>query len=148
MAHMFVTLIYGVLDVRTGRVTLCNASHNPPYVARQNGSVEAVNGARALALCLAGDFEYPDTALTLEPGDSLVLYTDGVTEAADKSGERFEDERLVACLEHVGQESPAEIIRDVLRRLEAFSGGVPQADDITLLALRYNGETQADARKK
>ena len=138
MAHLFVTLIYGVLDVRTGSVALCNAGHNLPYVVRKGGGVEAVNGARAGAL--PGRRLRVRGALTLKPGDGLVLYTDGVTEAVDKGGGRFEEERLVVCLERAGQETPAETIRDVLRALEAFSGGAPQADDITLLALRYNGD--------
>ena len=139
MPHMFVTLAYGVLDARTGAVALCNAGHPPPYVLRRDGRVEAVDGARGVGVCLTRDFEYAATALELAPGDTLVLYTDGVTEAADPAGQRFEEERLVACLERGGALGPAGLIRDVLRALEEFSDGTPPADDVTLLALHYAG---------
>jgi sigma-B regulation protein RsbU (phosphoserine phosphatase) len=143
MAHMFVTLVYGVLDRATGAVSLCNAGHNKPYLVRADGTVEIVDGARGLGVCLTGDFDYAPTDLTLAPGDSLVLYTDGVTEAADPERLQFEDERLVACLERTGGEAPSEIIRDVLRAVEEFSAGAPPADDITLLVLRYTGGRDA-----
>lgn len=139
MPNMFVTLVYGVLDIPSGNVTLCNAGHAPPYVARAGGEVEAVTGARSLGLCLKSDFEFTALKVELNPGDHLVLYTDGVTEASDASRRFFEDERLVACLERTNGEGPAEVIRDVLRAVEEFSDGAPAADDLTLLVLRYVG---------
>ncbi len=139
MPHMFVTLVYGVLDRRSGAVSLCNAGHNKPYLVRAGGAVEVVDGVRGVAVCLTGDFDYAPTDLALEPGDSLVLYTDGVTEAVDPARHLFEDERLVACLEQARGEPPSEVIRDVLGAVEAFSGGAPPADDITMLVLRYTG---------
>lgn len=143
MPRMFVTLVYGVLDARTGEVTLCNAGHNRPYVVRRDGRVEAVDGARGVGVCLTGDFEYAPIALTLAPGDGLVLYTDGVTEAADGRG-RFEEKRLEACLAHAGGAAAREVIRGVLRSVEAFTAGAPPFDDLTLLALRYTGNGFAE----
>lgn len=137
MPHMFVTLVYGVLDRTTGAVALCNAGHNKPYLVRADGTVEVVEGARGVGVCLVGDFDYAPINLDLGRGDSLVLYTDGVTEAVDPDRLQFEDERLMSCLERVGGEAPSEVIRDVLRAVEDFSAGAPPADDITLLVLRY-----------
>lgn len=137
MPHMFVTLVYGVLDIRTGAVSLCNAGHNKPYVLRSDGSVACIDGARGLAVCLIGDFEYTSTDLRLAPGDNLVFYTDGVTEAVNEERDQFENERFEACLEHARGEGPAGIIRTVQEAVEDFAGDAPPADDITLLVLKY-----------
>jgi sigma-B regulation protein RsbU (phosphoserine phosphatase) len=75
----------------------------------------------------------------LEKGDRLLLYTDGVTEAVNGIGEQFDDERLIECLAESRDEGPSEMIRDILRSVTGFSGGLTQADDITMLALQYNG---------
>lgn len=139
MPHMFVTLVYGVLDPQTGDVTLCNAGHNHPFLVRHDGHVELLETPRALAVCLHRDFEYRDTHLQLAPGETLVLYSDGVTEARDAAGGQFGDDRLTRCLLESRAERPAEIIRDVLRRLQAFCGSVPLSDDVTLLLLQYIG---------
>jgi phosphoserine phosphatase RsbU/P len=143
MPHMFVTLVYGLLDQETGTVTLCNAGHNRPYVIREDGSVEMVDSPRSIAVCLQPDFAYLDTEVSLLPGESLVVYSDGVTEAADGARERFEEDRLVACLEQAHGESPAEIIRDVLRAIEEFCGPIQPSDDVTLLVLQYAGAEEA-----
>lgn len=143
MPHMFVTLIYGVMDPVNGEVTFCNAGHMAPYVLRQDGRVETAEGVRGLAVCLKSDFEYGDTHVTLSPGESLVLYSDGVTEARNAEQEEFETTRLTECLEAAHGERPAEILRDVLRSLEEFCEGVPQTDDVTVLLLRYTGNGSA-----
>jgi serine phosphatase RsbU (regulator of sigma subunit) len=93
----------------------------------------------ALALCLVRDFAYADTPLTLQPGERLILYTDGVTEAANGERALFQEEGLARCLGRVGSESPSEVVRDVLRAVEEFSEGAPPADDVTLVVLRYKG---------
>lgn len=140
MPQMFVTLVYGVLDRASGAVSLCNAGHNKPYLVRAGGAVEVVDGARGIAVCLTRDFAYAPTDLALEPGDNLVLYTDGVTEAAGPDRHQFEDERLEGCLGQAGGELPSEVIRDVLRSVEDFTAGAPPADDVTLLVLQYVGD--------
>jgi phosphoserine phosphatase RsbU/P len=139
MPHMFVTLIYGILDTESGIVTLCNAGHNAPYVIRNDGQVQSVDGPRGLALCLKADFEYANTELVLSPLDALLIHSDGVTEARNAERGEFEEERLEACLQTAPGKPPASIIRDVLRAVERFSNGVPRADDVTLLVLQYRG---------
>lgn len=135
---MFVTLFYGILDVRTGLVTYANAGHNPPYLVRTDGTQSMLESTKGLALCLLADFPYGEKAVQLEPGDNILLYTDGVTEASNEEGEQFESERLEDCLSGLAR-VPAQLCRDVLRSVTAFSGGIDQSDDITLLALQYNG---------
>ena len=95
---MFVTCFYGVLDTRTGRIELCNAGHNPPYLLRGNGSVEPTPQVGGFMLGMFADATYQATTVDLAPGDSLVLYTDGVTEAVNAAEEPYDEERLEATL--------------------------------------------------
>jgi sigma-B regulation protein RsbU (phosphoserine phosphatase) len=140
LPRMFVTLVYGVLDARTGELTYCNAGHHPPYLLRRGEAVRAIDRTGGLGLCLAAEFEYRAGHLTLQPGDSLVLFSDGITEAVDADSEQFAEARLEGCLQRINGQEPAVLIRDVLRAVEAFSGGAAQSDDMTLLAVRYYGD--------
>ncbi len=139
LARLFVTLVYGILDTRTGEVRYSIAGHLPPFHLSAGGGAAPLPRTRGIGLCLLADFAYDTRAVTLAPGDALVLYTDGVTEATDAQRQQFSVERLHACLADATDESPGAVVRDLLRAIEAFSGGAPQADDITLLALRYHG---------
>lgn len=139
MPRMFVTAIYGILDTRTGEATFCSAGHHAPLIVRKNGTVQPAERAGGLGLCLIPEFGYTQGTIQMEKGDRILLYTDGVTEAINNLGEQFDDTRLIECLNDTRDEGPAEMIRDVLRSVMAFSGGLTQADDITMLALQYNG---------
>lgn len=139
MPRMFVTGVFGVLNTVTGEMEYCNAGHQQPFVLRNRGEIEEVERTGGLGLCLIPEFVYTSKRLTLAPGESVLLYSDGVTEAVDGSGEQFGDERLVDCLSLAHGKSPSEIIRDVLRSVTRFSGGRAQSDDITMLALQYKG---------
>jgi sigma-B regulation protein RsbU (phosphoserine phosphatase) len=137
---MFVTLFLGILDTRTGEVEYSSAGHNPPYVLRQGGGVEPVEGTGGTALGVVEGLEYLSKKLQLRKGDTLFLYTDGVTEAVDKQEDLFSDERLMEDLGALQGKTPEEMAAGIMARVNAFSEGMPQADDITILALRYNGE--------
>lgn len=139
MPQLFVTLFYGILDTKTGLVRYVNAGHHPPFVLRASGGVELLERTGGLGLCLRRDFDYGEKEVHLAPGDGLLLYTDGVTEAVDERGAEFGVERIAACLQESGPRMPAETIRAVLRAVESFSGGGAQGDDITLLSLKYAG---------
>ncbi len=136
--HMFVTLVYGVLDVRTGRLDYVLAGHPPPYLLR-DGSVEILERTGGIGLCLLPDFAFETRTMQLETGDSVVLFSDGVTEAMNAAGEQFSTSRVTECLRQCNGASAAEQVRDMLRAVERFTGGGLQDDDITLLALSYQG---------
>lgn len=136
MAHMFVTLVYGVLDLRTGAVAYANAGHHAPYVLRrQKGPAQLDRGG--LGLCILGDFDYETQHATLQPGEGLFLFTDGVSEAADVERALFGEERLHACLGRVNGEAPAAVIREVRQAIDGFTAGAAPSDDVTMLTLRY-----------
>lgn len=139
MPQMFVTLVYGIMDTRTGEVSYCNAGHHTPYVMKPSGEVIQLTRTGGLGLCLKPDFVYTAERVVLEPGDRLFLYSDGVTEAVNQWHDRYSDDRLLESLKEVGYVTPAETIREVYRSITRFSDGVVQNDDITMLALKYQG---------
>jgi serine phosphatase RsbU (regulator of sigma subunit) len=136
---MYVTVFYGVLDTRNGEVAYCNAGHNPPFVLRRDGSVEPLAQTGGMVLGLFEHTPFEAGRLVLEPGDGLFTYTDGVTEASDLAGEEFTTSRLQPCLARCGGQELDVVIRTVGAEMAAFVGAAPQADDITMLALRYLG---------
>lgn len=138
--NLFVTLIYGVLNLDNGTVDYVAAGHQPPYLLR-NGSVDELPRTGGLGLCLVPEFEFEAQSVQLQPDDSLLLFTDGVTEARDDGSDQFSELRIVECLARNSSPSAAGKVRDVLRAVEQFTDGLPQADDITLLALTYRGQT-------
>lgn len=137
--EMFVTAFYGILNTRTGEVTYCNAGHNPPYIVRRDGRVEAVPSTQGLMLGLMENWNHQEKKITLERGDALVLYTDGITEALDRASNQFTDERLTDCLKRFQPPVVTDIVAGVIKEVEAFADGAPQADDMTMLALAYLG---------
>lgn len=136
-AEMFVTAWLGILDITTGKIEFANAGHNPPLIRRMNGEVETVEGPRSLVLAAMPKTRYRTGSLRLNPGDALLLYTDGVTEANDTTGAFFGDERLSATLASAASNAPSTICNQLRFTLAAFAAGAPQADDITILALQY-----------
>jgi phosphoserine phosphatase RsbU/P len=135
---MFVTVFYGVLHTDTGELEYCLAGHNPPFLLL-TGSIRELREPAGL---MAGAFEhaiYETGRVMMNPGESIFLFTDGVTEAANGTGDFFSDDRLVQVLDRVNGGLPEEIITTVLSELRTFSAGAVQSDDITSMALRYNG---------
>ncbi len=133
---MFVTVWCGILDLGSGRITYANAGHNPPAVRRADGRVEFLDLASAPALGIDEDAAYREGTTTLEPGDVLLMYTDGVTEALDAKEELFSEDRLQTELAASGLRDARDLAEHVLARVTAFAGDTPQADDIALLVLR------------
>jgi serine phosphatase RsbU (regulator of sigma subunit) len=130
---MFVTLFYAVLDPATRSLTYCNAGHNPPLLRRADGQVEALpRGGTALGAL--PDPLLKDQALSLRPGEALVAYTDGVTEAANAAGEEFGVARLCRCLEAAAP-APGRLVGAVMSELETFLAGAPLGDDVTLVVV-------------
>jgi sigma-B regulation protein RsbU (phosphoserine phosphatase) len=138
-AEMFVSVFYGILDTRTGGFEYSNGGHNRPYLLRQGGAADLLEGTGGAVLGALEDRQYAAKSATLRPGDGVFLYTDGVTEAMDASGNLFSDARLRATLERRRGDPPEALIGAVMDELIRHAGGFAQSDDITTLAIRYRG---------
>ena len=134
---MFVTCFHAVLDTRTGVVEFSNAGHNPPYVLRADGRVETTEEAGGFMLGAFPGVAYDHATLHLQPCDTLVLFTDGVSEAVGPLDELYGDDRLVGCLEGLCRGPCDEFVRGVLADVQTFAAGTPAADDTTLLAITW-----------
>ncbi len=134
----FVTLFYAVVDEQARTLTYVNAGHNPPILRRADGTIETLEPTGPVIGFLE-NMEYGEVTVPLLPGDLLVLYTDGVTEAEGESGGMFGEERLRSVVEEVA-ELPADAVAAVIRdAVMAFAGKAPQFDDITVVVLRVVG---------
>jgi sigma-B regulation protein RsbU (phosphoserine phosphatase) len=132
---MFVTLFFGMLDPQTGDLRFTNAGHNPPYHLNGNGPTP-VTACKGRPLGVRDNSAYQTGRLTLAPGEEIYLYTDGVTEAANRNDEFFAEERLEAVLRDVAGHPASAIIKAVADAIQSFADGAPQSDDITALAIR------------
>ena len=139
--NMFVTVWMGILDLRTGEVEFACAGHNPPVICHDDGTVEFAKSRPGLVLAAMEGTRYKRQMLKLEPGDTIFLYTDGVTEATNANEELFGDDRLLQTLREACGMEPAEICPFVKSKIDEFVGDAPQFDDITMLALKYMGPT-------
>ena len=139
---MFVTLFCGILDIRTGEVEFSNAGHNRPYLYRADKRVEALDPKKGIALGIMDDFSFINEKILLVPGDAIIIYTDGVTEAMDKNDNMFSEERLENHIRALGEVSVKEITTSIVHEVKEFANGAPQSDDITILVLRYLGEVE------
>ena len=132
-AESFITFFFGIFDARSQRAQYSNAGHNPPVLLRSNGDCERLTEGGAL-LGVLPDETYATAEVQFAPGDRLVLFTDGVTEAADLEGTEFGEERLLEILSRYRSRSGREIQEEVLRAVRGFSARELQ-DDATLLVL-------------
>ncbi len=130
----FVTLFYGVLDMQTRRLIYVNAGHVPPILVRRNGEVEQLEEG-GVPLGLFGDARYVEGFASLQPGDVLAVYTDGITDAMNEDEQPYDRERLVASLQRSRSVSAAEICRACMRDVEAYERSQP-SDDRTLVILK------------
>lgn len=135
-ASMFVTAFCGFLDILTGNVTYINAGHNPPAIVKADGSVSFLKVPANLPLGVMDDMNYQEEKLHLEQGDTLVLYTDGVTEATNKHHAFFTEASFLNVLKGSNRTSTRGIVEKTLTAVHQFAAGASPADDITLLALR------------
>ncbi|MHB8776163.1 MAG: GAF domain-containing protein [Anaerolineales bacterium] len=140
---MFVTAVYGVLDLEHGKFTYVNAGHNPPFWVRENGDPSTSSGQSiekltrtAIALGVVEQPAMQERTIPLAQGDMLFLYTDGLTEAFSFDGELFGDSRLMDALKSARTLTADEIIIAVENRLNEFVGSVPLGDDLTMLVIR------------
>ena len=139
-ACMFVTVFCGLLDLKTGQVVCSDGGHNPPLLITSSNGVEYLHAPKSAALGVFEDMPYHIHELVLKPGDALFLYTDGVTEAMNTENELYSEERLQQSIAELRDQPVAEICHRMIEKIEEFADGAPQADDITMLILKYTGK--------
>ncbi len=135
---MFVTAVVGVLDLRTGVFTYANAGHNPIMLRRSGGTFAAMPMPKGLFLAAMNNAVYRSVSVVLGRGDTLLLYTDGVTEASSPDGIFLGEDRLLASLNSQAGDVRT-LLGGVKRDIDVFANGADQHDDITMLALQYYG---------
>jgi sigma-B regulation protein RsbU (phosphoserine phosphatase) len=137
-ADMFVTAFYAELEELSGSMTCVNAGHCDPVVASAARGARLLERSGNMALGVLPGLSFRETTVTLAEGETLFLYTDGVTEAFDRDGNPYDVARLLGLIGAHAGGSPAGMIRAVLAGIETFSADTLQSDDITCLAIRRN----------
>ncbi len=135
--NMFVTVFYGVLDTRNGSFEYSNAGHNSPYLISANGSLVQIDNIGGLMLGAMNDSEYESNIIMLSNNDTLILYTDGITEAFNKNDEEYDYKRLAGSLQNTIGLSTVKLVDKIISDVRIFTEGVEQSDDITCMAFRY-----------
>ena len=136
---MFVTLFLGFLNVQTGELEYCLGGHDPPYIIRTSGDIELLDLTDGVMLGVDKDFLYESRKTVIHKGETIFLYTDGVTEAMNPDDKLFTEQRLEKTLAHWKEKDATTMINSVRETIEDFSEGTPQYDDITMLALKFYG---------
>jgi serine phosphatase RsbU (regulator of sigma subunit) len=134
--NRFITFFTCIANPRTGDVVYTNAGHNPPLVVRAKGGFEMLEGAGGMILGILPMSQYQEAHVTLNPGDVLVLFSDGVTEEVDPDDQQFGEERLANIVAELSNRPAAEIVQEVHRAVHAFTQGAAAADDITIVIAR------------
>ena len=141
----FVTLFYAILHIRTGELEYSIGGHNPPYVVSSRGTLKSLQEPGGVVIGLLENSSYETGRLQLEPGDTIFLYTDGVTEAVDGGNQFFTERRLRRLLETLGGCPVEAMVQRVLQEVESFRADAPQTDDVTVLAVQWPGRSQSDS---
>jgi phosphoserine phosphatase RsbU/P len=136
----FVTVFYGVLNIRTGSVKYCNGGHDLPIILRNDGSTETLEDTQGLLLGKFEPIDFETERVKLEKGDILVLTTDGVAEAMNAEEDFFTTEQLEETLKQIGGgKNPREVTTGIISAVKGFVNGHEQSDDITMLLVQYKG---------
>ena len=137
-SNMFVTLFIGALDLKTGLLQYCNAGHNPPVIVTPDGKCERLEVIPNISVGVMESFSYKEQSLTLSNASTLVLYTDGVTEAENINQELYSEERLLNTIRRSSKMQSREMVETIISDIEAFVGENEPSDDITLLVIEYD----------
>jgi sigma-B regulation protein RsbU (phosphoserine phosphatase) len=142
---MFASIFVGMFDVVTGKLTYMNGGHNAPFFAGNNDTgFRLLQMPKGMVLGLFDEAPFEVAELTFEPGDKLVLYTDGLTEAENSRQELFSTERAGRVLQTINpDDAVTSVVKTLLDAVTRFAKGGPQSDDITLLSLHYLGNTSS-----
>jgi sigma-B regulation protein RsbU (phosphoserine phosphatase) len=143
---MFVTMFLGLIDTRSGLLSFLNAGHPPGYLISTSGETKQIGSKPAVPLGVRRQARFQTRTLEVHPGDALFVCSDGVFEAFNDKGELFSVERLEQLLREVGTAEPGEMVRAVKGAVDAFTGPAPRADDVTVLAVRWQPAHTATER--
>ena len=139
LVDMFVTVWFGILDLKTGIVTAANAGHEYPALKTAEGEYRLMKKKHGFVVGGMEGIKYREYTFTMEPGDSLFLYTDGVPEASDVRNEQYGTERMLSALNRGKDLSPKELLAFVRNDIDAFVQNAPQFDDLTMMCVKYRG---------
>ena len=139
-AELFVTVWLAILELSTGKGVAANAGHEYPTLRRAGGQYELVKTKHSPAVATMEGLKFREREFTMQPGDSLYVYTDGVPEATNNASELFGTERMLHALNRNPDAPPEEILRIVRDEIDAFVGDAPQFDDVTMLCLKFFGK--------
>jgi sigma-B regulation protein RsbU (phosphoserine phosphatase) len=143
---MFVTLFVAVCNIHSGKVTYTNAGHNPPHIIDASGNTVRLDKRHGPVAGAMDDIVYREDSVVLKPGDTLLMYTDGITEATSTSGQLFSEARLVGLLKQSSQQAVESLVGSIVSSVHSFEGDAEQADDITVLAFGFHGEQHSDSQ--
>jgi sigma-B regulation protein RsbU (phosphoserine phosphatase) len=134
---VYVTVFYGILHTDTGELEYCLGGHNPPYRLSASGELQSIHEPGGVVVGLLPDSDYETGRVQLAPGDSIFLFTDGVTEAMDREEHFFTERRLKEVLRQSGGLTPRDLATRVLGAVGEFTAGAEQSDDITVMGVRW-----------
>jgi len=140
----FVTMLAGIVDIKTGELSIINCGHNLPLIKRQNGSYEYLKLESNVPLGVFDDAEFEIYNTVMLPGDVIYTYTDGVTEAVNADNEIYGEQKLYECLNGIKEVEPITIAQKVKDSIQTYAGSALQSDDITMLIFKHNGGAKAD----
>ena len=143
-AELFVTVWLAIVDLKTGHVLEANAGHEHPAVKKKDGVYEMHKTRHSPAVATLEGMRFRQTEFDLEPGDTIFVYTDGVTEATDLNNQLFGEDRLIEALNKNLDKEPAELLPAVRKEIDEFVGAAPQFDDITMLGLIFYDHEETD----
>ena len=144
----FITMLTGIVNVETGKVTMINCGHNLPLIRHENSDFKYLELESNIVLGAFGSAEFNVFEGVLSPGDIICIYTDGITEAVNVSDEQFGEERLLNTINTFKDGDVESIQYGIKTRVKEFAEGVAQSDDMTMLTFKYNGYKVADANKE
>jgi sigma-B regulation protein RsbU (phosphoserine phosphatase) len=139
-AELFVTVWFAIVEISTGKGMAANAGHEHPALKRKDGSYELIKYRHSPAVATMEGMRFREHEFELNPGDSLYVYTDGVTEATNSNNELFGEERVIEALNRNPGASPEELLANVKEDIDRFVAEAPQFDDITMLGFTYFGK--------
>lgn len=138
-ALMFITVFCGIINCRKGELVYSNAGHNPPLILRNSGEVEWLELPVGLVLGVDADASYSTKSILLNPGDTVVVYTDGVTEAMNSERQLFSEARLIDTARRFINADAQEVVKGIAAAVHEYADGTVQSDDITIMAIKYRG---------